>query len=542
MASENPDPAAIDGQGSDGKPAETGKAAPKVKSSGSKTDNEPTDTEDGEPETDPALPVSAELSALQQKVMPSLVTVNRGTGRGTGFLIEGGLVVTACHVASTGQEATVLFQDGEQAAVTKYVTVDAVRDLAVLRTNTKKNRQPLKLAATLPAIGSCVAAFKPGGGKLRGIVTAIGKSELPGEAAGCDMLQTTLNAVPGWSGGPVVNMQGEVVGVNKRLDGPAFESPGLKIATGSAAVPVTVLEPLLAIVRLTTAIESEPNNAEHRRDRAALYLSNRDFEKAVEDYTKLIELKPDDAEAYFSRGKAYAEKADYEKAVADFTRAIELNRGFVEAYRGRAAACEKKADLDGAIADYLELIRVLPKAEADALQPRLVELYRNRAKARAGVRDFDKAIADTSAVIRLRPNDVEARELRARLYDAKGDSDQAIADYTEAIRLEPKRADLYRLRGVVCAVKGEHDQAIADFTEAIRLDPKDAEAYCARGAVHGARHEFKKAIADFTEAIRLDGGLAKAYFDRESAYKAQGDKAKARMDADRARERGYKPE
>ena len=39
----------------------------------------------GTREADPTLPVSAELSALQQKVLPSLVTVNRGTGRGTGF-------------------------------------------------------------------------------------------------------------------------------------------------------------------------------------------------------------------------------------------------------------------------------------------------------------------------------------------------------------------------------------------------------------------------------------------------------------------------
>ena len=131
----------------------------------------------------------------------------------------------------------------------------------------------------------------------------------------------------------------------------------------------------------------------------------------------MIRLQPEDAEAYCSRGKAYAEKGELEKAAADYTKAIALKQDFVEAYRGRAAVCEKKADLDGAIEDYLELIRLLPKAEADALQPKLVEIYKDRAKARAGAGDFDKAIADLSEVIRLRPDDVEARWDRARLYD-----------------------------------------------------------------------------------------------------------------------------
>ena len=136
----------------------------------------------------------------------------------------------------------------------------------------------------------------------------------------------------------------------------------------------------------------QPNNAAYRRERAALYLSNRDFDKAIEDYTELIRLQPEDAHAYYSRGKAYTERGELEKATADYTKAIALDQDFVEAYRGRVAVCEKRVDLDGAIADYLQLIRLLPKAEADALQPRLVEIYKDRAKARTGAGDRDKAI------------------------------------------------------------------------------------------------------------------------------------------------------
>ena len=526
----------------DARPKDMDKDKDKDSESESESDSESADVEDGTLNGDSGFPALTDQSALSQKVRPALVTIFQGRRRGTGFVIEGGLVATAYHVAPAGEKATVVFQDEVKALVLEHVAVDVAKDLALLRTDSKTIRQPLRLATSLPEIGTHVAAFKPGGGELHGTVTAIGKRDIPGATAGCDMLRSTLNAVPGWSGGPVVNMDGDVVGVNSSLDGSPFESKGLKIATGSAAAPVTELNHLLAIVKLSEAIRSAPNDLKSRRDRAALYLSNRDFDKAIDDYTEVIRVQPKDAEAYYNRGKAYTERCEYEKAIADYTEAIQWKQDFVDAHRNRAAACEKNANLNGAIADYLELIRLLPKAEADALQPKLVELYRNRATASARERNLDKAIADLSQVIHMLPSDFEARETRASYYDTQGESDHAIADYTEAIRLQPKSADLYRRRGIVRAVKGEHEKAIADFTVAIRLNPKDDEAYCARGAVHGGRHDFKKAVADFTEAIHLNKGLAKAYYDRGMAHKAQGDEAKAHKDLDQAMKLGYRPE
>ncbi len=364
-------------------------------------DREPRDTDNVVSEEDSARP---ELSPLRKNVRQALVTVYQTGGHGSGFVIEGGLVVTAYHVAPQDQAATVVFQDGERASVVEHVTFDASKDLAVLRTDSKTKRHPLLLATSLPAIGAQVVAFRPGGGELLGTVTASGRT--PSEALGCDMLQTTLNAVPGWSGGPVVNLDGEVVGVNKRLDGSNFESQGLRIATGSAAVPVTVLErlldtasltdasnsvarahsdknkPLLEAVRLDGEIQPEPDIPVHRRDRAAFYLSEGDFDKAIENYTGLIGLQPKDVEAYCSRGRAYAAKGEWEKAETDFTKAIELRPNYVDAYRGRAAVREKRSDRDGAISDYLELTRLLPKADATALVPTLVKVYKERATAR----------------------------------------------------------------------------------------------------------------------------------------------------------------
>ena len=88
-----------DGQDAEHAPSETNNDIPEAKDSEPEADGESPDTEDGSPEADPGQLGRAELSALHQKVLPALVTVYRENGRGTGFLIEGGLVVTAYHVA-----------------------------------------------------------------------------------------------------------------------------------------------------------------------------------------------------------------------------------------------------------------------------------------------------------------------------------------------------------------------------------------------------------------------------------------------------------
>jgi len=473
-------------------------------------------------------------------LLPALVTIKREHVQATGFVIEKGLVVTAYHVTPQGHELTVIYPNGERASVVEYVAFDAAKDLAVLRTNAKGIPHTLRLAASSPSVGTRVAALRLGDGELFGTVTEISTSKIAGRAADCDMLLTTLNAVPGWSGGPVVNMQGEVVGVTSRLDGSSFDAQGLKIATGTAAVSVSELKQLLATVKTTAVVDLDSIDLEHRRERAARYFSKGDFEKAIKDYTELILLQPERAEVFYDRARAYTEKGEFEKAIADYTRAIARKADFVDAYAGRAAARESSFDRDGAISDYLTLIGLLPKNQSKALEPKLIEAYKGRARALASAGEFDKAIADLSAVIRLRPGDVDSLAVRAWFYGGSGQFDKALADYADAIRLKPNDAALYRCCGIVRAKQGDHERAMADIAEAIRLYPGDAENYCARGAVYGGLRDYKKAIADFAEAIRLDPTLAKAYFDRGSAYKAQGNEAEANADFERAKRLGYR--
>lgn len=489
------------------------------------------------PGGDPKPSGGDDLSALRRKVLPSLVIIRTKTGRGTGFLLGQNLVATARHVVAGGSEATAVLYNGEHTAIVEQVACDAANDAAILRIETKTALQPLQLAWESPAVGEKVASFQPGGGELQGKILQMPSGLDRTASAVPGFLPTTLNAVPGWSGSPVVNLQGQVVGIIAVLDGAQFRAAGIKIATGSAAVPLPMIQRVLALARMNEAIRCSPNDVKGYMNRAGRYYSIGDFGKAIEDYSQVIEREPT-ARALCLRGQAHAAKGELGKAIRDYDKALALEPTYAEACQGRAAAHEKQDHVDEAIADYQAAIRLLPSSDAASLRPVLARLHRTRARDCARQGKYDKAIADYSEMLCLTPEDAVGHGERGEVYGRMGENEKAVNDYTEAICLQPLAAELYRHRGVLYTVRGDHDEAIADFAKVIQLEPNDAEAYCARAAVHGARREFNKAVDDYSSAISLDPLLGKAYFGRANAYKELGDPNASEKDLKCAKDLG----
>jgi tetratricopeptide (TPR) repeat protein len=114
-----------------------------------------------------------------------------------------------------------------------------------------------------------------------------------------------------------------------------------------------------ALADYTEAIRLEPKLALPYRNRASLYATRLEFGKALEDFNLAIQLNPKDAECFNRRGYIYLFKAQPKQAIADFTSAIKLNPKFVTAYRNRALAYtatgqSAEAQADNEQADKLE--------------------------------------------------------------------------------------------------------------------------------------------------------------------------------------------
>lgn len=180
---------------------------------------------------DPAPPFTlaaiptASSSGFERTVAKSLdkvVGIKAGSSSGTGFVADpSGLIFTNRHVVgSTRKAVDISYADGSQTKA-DIIFRDREKDLAVLRPAAPRVREPLPLCyATYPTPGESVFALGNPRGLAntvtRGIVSSIRRSEGDFRTVvpeGTTLIQTDAAINPGNSGGPLLNSNGEVVGI-----------------------------------------------------------------------------------------------------------------------------------------------------------------------------------------------------------------------------------------------------------------------------------------------------------------------------------------
>jgi serine protease Do len=156
---------------------------------------------------------------------------------GSGFVIDpSGLIVTNNHVIEGADEIIANFTDGSKLKVTKILGHDPKTDLALLKVEPK---QPLKAVrfgdSSKMRVGDWVMAignpFGLGGTVTVGIISATKRDINSGPYD--DFLQTDAAINRGNSGGPLFNMDGQVIGVNTAIISPTGGSIGIGFAVPS---------------------------------------------------------------------------------------------------------------------------------------------------------------------------------------------------------------------------------------------------------------------------------------------------------------------
>ncbi|PHS24134.1 MAG: serine protease [Robiginitomaculum sp.] len=171
-------------------------------------------------------------------------TFGRGQPRtenslGSGFVIDPkGIIVTNDHVIKGADEISVTFPDGTT-LVASVVGHDAATDLAVLRVTPDGDLPAVPLGDSNTALsGDWVLAignpFGLGGSLSVGIVSARNRDIQSGQYD--DFIQTDAAINKGNSGGPLFNMDGEVIGVNSAILSPSGGSVGIGFAIPSNLV------------------------------------------------------------------------------------------------------------------------------------------------------------------------------------------------------------------------------------------------------------------------------------------------------------------
>lgn len=166
----------------------------------------------------------------------------RSSSLGSGFVIDSaGTVVTNHHVIKDANEIVVVFNDGTELKA-DVVGTDAKTDIAVLKVKSDKPLKAVKFGdSDKLRIGEWVVAignpFGFGGSVSAGIVSAKQRNIRSGPYD--SFIQTDAAINKGNSGGPLFNLDGDVVGINTAIISPSGGSIGIGFSVpASIAVPV----------------------------------------------------------------------------------------------------------------------------------------------------------------------------------------------------------------------------------------------------------------------------------------------------------------
>jgi putative serine protease PepD len=216
------------------------------------------------------------VAGIAARILPGVVMikVNGGGGTGSGFIIEGGYIITNNHVVTLdgqakGAKLEVVFNGG-QTAPGKLVGTDPYSDIAVIQPQGISNLYPVQLGnSDGVAVGDPVIAVGSPlglqGTVTSGIVSALNRPVQAGDLTGSasqayiDAIQTDAPINPGNSGGPLVNAQGQVVGVNSAIATLSGSSIGGSGQSGSIglgfAIPINQVRRVAEqLVRTGTAV------------------------------------------------------------------------------------------------------------------------------------------------------------------------------------------------------------------------------------------------------------------------------------------------
>lgn len=389
---------------------------------------------------------------------------------GTGFLIDRGhrWLVTNYHVvdriSSPDDHVGVFFPryEGGDAVTDRkdyqrydrpitawVVAYDPARDLAVLELEVVPAAAiPLKLASESLAPGDPVHLIgNPGTREPLWVYNTGMIHQVTRKTFRPQNIKRTLDGLfaeviprtpirPGFSGGPMVNVRGELVGVATLVDFTMQESWAID---GSEVVDLirTLKDYPRSAQRLLT-----PRTAEDRQVRESYFQRLGPIDRGIERATDVIRREPGQAAAYRSRGAAYSRQGEFARALADFDAALRLAPTDLSSHYQRGLTLVRLGQPERAIDDFSAVIRA---------QPGLDAVWRDRAHAAILAGKMAAALTDLDEFLKREPNHAVALLERSWLQSQRGAWREAIADAREAVKEAPSEPSFQALLALLLA-------------------------------------------------------------------------------------------
>jgi tetratricopeptide (TPR) repeat protein len=425
------------------------------------------------------------LPELVRRIKPSAVAIetfdSRGEklSRGSGFFIESDRIVTNRHVIEGAYRAEVHSSTGTVFPVRGVLAVDAEGDIALLKIDMPNPPvRPLSLDRTSPQEGESVVVIGNPlgleGSVTNGIVSAVRDIPTFGR-----IIQITAAISAGSSGSPVVNMQGQVIGIAT-----------LQV-TGGQSVNFAIPSERITQLQVASLVSLSDLVATSGRNKRA---------KAVQ---------------FFRDGLSFLSKDDCEKALTYFEKAVESDSSYADAWAQSGFCNEKLGKHAEALEASKKAVNLRPSAES----------YFNIGLASFYLKQYREAAEAYRASIKLDPyNAADAYYALGLVYRDWGKADDEIQAYKQAIKQRPDYTVAYERLGSRYLKSKKFNEALEVFRQLATLKPGDPFAPNSMGEAYLELNRLNEAVESFRQSIRLKPDFGRAYFNLGKSLLAMGNR------------------
>lgn len=406
------------------------------------------------------------LPELVKRIKPSAVAIEtfdaRGNSlsRGSGFFIAADKIITNRHVIEKSTRVEVHLVNGKKFIAKGVLAIDGEGDLALLQVDVPKDSAPaLQIVQRVPQEGESVVVignpFGLEGSVSNGIVSAV--REISGYGK---IIQITAPISPGSSGSPVVNMNGQVIGVATLQ---AAEGQSLNFAVPSERISQLKISELQTFSSLNAATQQNKRaTAQSLYSQGLGILSRDDYARAVPFFEKAAEIDPTYAEAFYQAGFCYGMLGKHSEALKASRQAAKLRPTWAETHVNIGASSFALGQFKEAVEAYRQATKI-DDSNADTQYGLGLSLGKlNRT---------DEEILAYKRTIAIKPDYVNAIEKLGLAYFKQKRFSDAVLQFDQLKTYKPD-ARTYNYLGESYFELGKSEESLDAFNNAVSYNPE----------------------------------------------------------------------
>ncbi|PIQ96519.1 MAG: hypothetical protein COV67_09070 [Nitrospinae bacterium CG11_big_fil_rev_8_21_14_0_20_56_8] len=390
---------------------------------------------------------------------------------GSGFVVKPeGTLITNYHVLVDAASVDAVFPDGRIVPVEGIYKVDRRKDFAVLKlqkdfysTLEIGNSATLKDFDYAQALGYLSQSLTHEGGKPRGTIL-----QTHGFVLGQHMqaypdfpfIYTTAAFGPGFSGGPLLNLENRVVGI-ATVEGRAI----------NLALPIDFIKPYLNESQIQTVsqlLDEDKNSAEARyyRGNFSLY-SQGDPDRAIAQFQEVLKMNPNFAPAHYDLATAYRDKGMIPQSIAEYEKTLKIHPKFPEAMANLASYYFR----DGRTKESAALLE-----NAIKIYPNFIQAHSNLGAILNKLERYDDAIEHLNRTLALDPEFEMAYFNLGNAQFALNRLDEARQSFEHAQNLGIDFLSLHWKLYEIHQRQGNLEEAKRELRIILEIDPENPEA------------------------------------------------------------------